>query len=458
MATLGKKIAVLGFGLEGKAVIDYLSRHGIKPVLFDQKERTGFSPGELKFIAQKTGKAVFGKAAFGKITGFDRIFKSPGIAPNRLPKSLKITSQTGEFLDKYAAQTIGVTGTKGKGTTSTLIYEILKQDGKPVKLTGNIGKEQAFELYDSLDPKTWVVFELSSFQLRDVKKSPHVSVVLMTTSEHMDWHKDRRDYLSSKAGIAKFQKAGDFAVICADYPGSKLLGKSGHGQKSFFSRRIALKNGTYVKNGKIVRSHGGKTREILPVSQVALLGGHNWENACAAAETALLLGCRLASVRQVLKTFSGLPHRLEFAGEVDRIKFYNDSFSTIPETTIAAIEAFGNPIVLILGGSGKKSDFRPLAKKIARTPAIRKVLLLGSEASRISRFLSQAGAAAQKVFFSQGSFRKAIAAAYGFAQKGDTVLLSPACASFGMFKNYKDRGDQFKKIILDLNGKKKRQF
>ncbi len=456
MATLGKKIAVLGFGLEGKAVIDHLSRHGIKPVLFDQKERMAFSSAELKFISQKTNKAVFGKDAFRKIAGFDQIFKSPGIAPSRLPKNLKVTSQTAEFLDRYAAQTIGVTGTKGKGTTSTLIYEMLKKDGRPARLTGNIGKEQAFELYGSLGSKTWVVFELSSFQLRDIKKSPHVSVVLMTTSEHMDWHKDRKDYLSSKAGITKFQTERDFSVICADYPGSKEVGKFGQGQKSFFSRRTVLKNGTYVKNGKIVRSVAGQTREILPVSQIALLGRHNWENACAAAETALLLGCSLASVRQVLKTFSGLPHRLELAGEVDHIKFYNDSFSTIPETTVAAIEAFGNPTVLILGGSGKKSDFRPLAKKIAQTPTVRKVLLLGSEANRISKFLSQAGVAAEKVFFSRGSFRKAVSAAYGFAQKGDTVLLSPACASFDMFKNYKDRGDQFKKIILGLNGKKKR--
>ncbi len=445
-----KKIAVLVFGVEGKTVIGYLSRHGIKPVLFDQSPANGFSVTDRQFIKRHCTAAVFGKLAFSKLQGFEIIFKSPGIPPRelkRLPKTAKVTSQTAEFLKAHSRRTIGVTGTKGKGTTSTLVYEMLKAAGRPAYLTGNIGKLQAFEIYDKLKPADWVVFELSSFQLRDVQASPHIAVVLMTTSEHLNWHKNRRDYWQSKTGITRFQQKKDFTVLNRDYPGSKAVGRLGRGQKSYVSRFGSVSQGCCVLNGKIVLKKGKQVLPIIPVSELALIGEHNWENACAASEAAHLAGCGLGPIRKVLRRFRGLEHRLEFAGQKAGVKFYNDSFSTIPETTMAAVRAFRKPVVLLLGGSGKNSDFRPLAKMLAEQKNLRKAVVYGSEAPRILAALKRARVPAEKITAGRNTFSAVFQQARSAAKKGDVVLLSPACASFDMFKNYKQRGETFKRLV-----------
>ena len=445
-----KKIAVLGFGVEGKTAIGYLSRHGIKPVLFDQSPANNFSAADRQFIKQRCEAAVFGKQAFSRLRGFEIIFKSPGIPPRelkRLPKTAKLTSQTAEFLKTFSQRTIGVTGTKGKGTTSTLIYEMLKADGRPAYLTGNIGKLQAFEIYDKLKADDWVVFELSSFQLREVTASPHIAVVLMTTSEHLNWHRGRRDYWQSKTGITRFQLKKDFAVVNRDYPGSKAVGRLGRGQKSYISRFGGVPQGCCVLNGKIVLKKGEKILPLIPVSELGLIGEHNWENACAASEAAHLAGCGLAAIKKVLRQFRGLEHRLEFAGQKAGIKYYNDSFSTIPETTMAAIQAFREPVVLLLGGSGKNSDFRPLARMLAEQNNLRKAVVFGSEAPRILAALRHARVPAGKVVAGGKTFSAVFRQARSAAKKGDVVLLSPACASFDMFKNYKQRGETFKRLV-----------
>ena len=449
-----KQVAVLGFGLEGKTVIGYLARHGIKPVLFDERGFSEFRPAEQKFIQRYCAKAVLGKTAFQKLDKVEVAFKSPGIPPRKLKslsKTAELTSQTAEFLTQFSHQTIGVTGTKGKGTTSTLIYEMLKASGKSAYLTGNIGKEQAFEIADRLKPQDWIVFELSSFQLREVSASPHIAVVLMTTSEHLNWHANQKDYWLSKAGITRYQTDADWTLYNPDYPGSRFVGKFGKGKKTCASRFQAVKPGCYVSGGQIVRRFNGKLTTVLPLRQLALKGEHNWENACAAAEAAFLAGCKISAVRQVLKNFKGLEHRLEFAGKKQGIVFYNDSFSTIPETSLAAVRAFKEPLVAILGGSGKKSDFSELARGLKQQKNLRALVLIGSEAGRILSALRLAGFPGDKILAGGSNFKNAFLTAKGAAQKGDVVLLSPACASFDMFKNYKQRGEAFKRLVKNLH-------
>lgn len=450
-----KKIAILGFGLEGKAIISYLSRHGIKPVLFDEARKQNLTKSDLNFISQHCAGAFFGKNVFNKLTGYEVVFRSPGVLPQNLKalsRKTLLTSQTAEFLKQFSAQTVGVTGTKGKGTTSTLIYEILKADKKSAFLTGNIGGPQAFDILDKIKPHDFIVFELSSFQLREVSKSPHLAVVLMTTSEHLNWHTNLKDYWTSKANITKHQTSKDFAVINTDYPGSKFIGKFGKAKKTFASRYGFLHKGCYVKDGWIWRSHAGRKTKVLKVSEIALIGQHNWENASAAAEASLLLGCKLSSVRKVLKNFKGLIHRLEFVAQKHGVEFYNDSFSTIPDTTIAAIQAFTKPLVLILGGSSKKSDFSDLAKKIAEKSNLKALILMGKEKNRIFNSLKKAGVKKSLIHTVQGNFPHIFNRAKSLAQKGDVVLLSPACASFDMFENYKQRGDIFKSLVKKIHG------
>ncbi len=480
-----KLVAILGFGQEGQSTAEYLLKAGIRPVLFDQRPWGDWAKEDQEKIKNLGVNFIFGPDAFLELKGFDVAFRSPGIklsdphlqARIKDKKSkLVITSQTKWFFDHCPAKIIGVTGTKGKGTTASLIYRILssslrvhpkqsqtikglshpsdtfevRNDKRSVYLTGNIGKIQPFEILDTLSELDWVVYELSSFQLQDLTKSPQIGVVLMVTKEHLDYHKNLNEYHSAKNAITKFQTVDDTAVINADYPASKKIGNLGKGQKIYVSRFQPVKPGCFVKQGEIFYcAPKSKPEKILQLSKLKLLGEHNWENVCAAVAAAKAAGCGQKAIVKALTTFSGLPNRLELVAEKNGIKFYNDSFSTTPETTIAAVEAIKEPKILILGGSSKKSDFKALATTINNDKNIRGLILIGQEALNIKNALGkkssipiQEGATNMTEIFKQIKT---------FARPGDTVLLSPACASFGMFKNYNDRGSQFAQAAKNWN-------
>ncbi|MEK7618545.1 MAG: Mur ligase family protein, partial [Patescibacteria group bacterium] len=345
-----KLIAVLGYGQEGEAVARYLLKHGIQPVLFDQRPWEDWTETKKLEIKKLGVNFIFGPDAFLELTGFDVAFKSPGIRPKLITDSkLLITSQTKYFFENCAAKIIGVTGTKGKGTTSALVYEILSlslrgsasdrsnlnleerlllhsdalmaRNGNPIAyLTGNIGKQQPLDILDDLNPNDWIIYELSSFQLQDLDKSPHIAVVLMITSEHLDYHKDNNEYISAKSAITKFQGSDDIAIINEAYPASVQIGKQGRGKKIYFSAK--------------------KIPELIDKSKIQLRGEHNLENIAAAAAVGTALGINTGAINAAAANFKGLEHRLEFVGESQGIKFYNDSFSTTPETAIAGIRSF----------------------------------------------------------------------------------------------------------------------
>ncbi len=446
-----KLVAVMGYGVEGKATTAYLLKHGIKPVLFDQRPWSQWDEIKKLEIKKLGINFIFGPDAFLELKGFDVAFRSPGIALSKfqIPNSkFQVTSQTKWFFDNCPAKIIGVTGTKGKGTTASLIYEILKTQFQipnskfqNIYLTGNIGKTQPLEILDGLKSDDWVVYELSSFQLQDLNKSPHIGAVLMVTSEHLDYHKDNAEYVSAKEAIVKFQGPDDFAVINADFEASKKIGQLSNGKKLYFSRERTDVD-CYVKSGTIVMA--ASDSPILRFSDLTLRGEHNLENICAAILAAHCAGAGLEAIKQAAVNFKGLEHRLEFVAEKNGVKFYNDSFSTTPETAIAAIKSFGEPLILILGGSSKNSDFTEMGNVIGGSKNIKAVILAGEEAVKIKSSVNSykvaviEGAKNMAEIFSQIS---------SVAQKGDVVLLSPACASFGMFKNYKDRGEQFKKFV-----------
>jgi len=449
-------VAVLGYGQEGKAVTKYLMKHGVTPVLFDQRPWENWDKIEKLEVEKLGAHFIFGPDVFKELRGFDVAFRSPGIKIADLAevlgsydpktdslnyggqKSILLTSQTKWFIEHCPAKIVGVTGTKGKGTTSALTYEMLKADRKNVYLTGNIGKTQPMEILDDLKANDWIVYELSSFQLQDLNQSPHIGVVLMVTSEHLDYHKSQNEYLEAKSAIAKFQTADDVAIINAGFENSIKIGEQGRGQRRYFSTQRTAD--CYVENDLIYLSG----EPFIRTDELLLKGKHNWQNVCAAILASDAAGCDHQTIKKVAVEFKGLEHRLEFVAEKGGVKFYNDSFSTTPETAIAAINSFHEPLIVILGGSSKNSDFDGLGKIISGKKNIKDIILIGQEADRIKstldidpRMIIEGAQNMQEIFTQISSV----------ARKGDVVLLSSACASFDMFKNYSDRGQKFKEQV-----------
>lgn len=446
-----KKVAVLGFGIEGQSVCDFLK--GIATLtVFDEKKREEFDP---EIIARYENGGI--EFRFGNIqilSGFDSIFRSPGIHPNNKVLAeasnagIEVTSATKVFFDLCPCEITGVTGTKGKGTTSTLIYEMLKKEGFDVYLGGNIGTPP-LSFLEKLSVDSKVVLELSSFQLIDLHKSPHVGVMLMTTSEHLDYHADVYEYVEAKRNIFRYQNERDFAIVNKDYPASNESDVESVGTVYKVSREQDVLQGCFVREGKILLKMHEVEEEILDTKDVALPGKHNLENICASTVAALCSGATMKSVIPVLKSFKGLEHRIEKVATVRGVAYYDDSFSTTPETAIAAIESFEEPKILILGGSSKNSDFSDLGQIISDTPSIKAVIGIGVEWARIKEKII-ASRIALPFYEDCKNMEDVVRKASEIGEIGDVVLLSPACASFDMFKSYKDRGEQFKKEVHEL--------
>lgn len=450
---IGKKILVMGAGIEGISAANFLGKQN-QIALYDDKKDLKIEKASFNKLSLRP-KLYF--SALPKVEKFDFIIRSPGIRPNhpiitRLIKNgSRLTSPTNIFFDQCPCPIIGVTGTKGKGTTATLIYEMLKTQSQNVFLAGNIGTP-ALDILPSLNINSQAVLELSSFQLSDLTKSPHIAVVLMITQEHLDWHPDIQDYRESKKSIVKFQTKSDFAVVNKDFPASNQFAKETKAKTFFFSTKTKT-NGAYIKGNQLI-SEIIQSELICKRSEILLPGDHNLQNVSAAAVVARIEGITVGNIRNVLYSFKGLKHRLELIKVVNSVKYYNDSYSTTPETAIAAIDAFpNNPKILILGGSSKKSNFSALALKISREKSIRTLILIGEEAKRIKSAIASSGNFKGEIIENLKNMHEIVLNADKSAKNGNVVLLSPACASFDMFKNYQDRGEQFTNEVMKLKSR-----
>lgn len=459
------KIGILGAGVEGLAAAEYLAAHGYTDItIFDTKENIeGVIPAGVKVSLGKD----FLSDNDNSIYECEVLFRSPGIHFARLSKAresgIKVTSTTQFFFENCPGKIIGVTGTKGKGTTSTLIYEILKKHGYDVYLGGNIG-ESPLKFLDAMSLKSVAVMEMSSFQLQDMTISPQAAVVLMTTSEHLDYHADLAEYREAKKPIALYQGPDDFCVLNRDYEYFQEFLHTGKGKKLVVSRYNGhqITDGAFTRNGEIVYAQDGKETVIMKSGDVGLLGEHNLENVLAAVAVCMKTGADLKAVRHVCGEFKGLEHRLEFVREVNGVRFYNDSFSTTPETSVAAAYAFKGPVMLIAGGSEKNSDYTEWGMQLQKNKNLKSVFLIGLMADRMEkalndaflRLLKEAGPEDAEQFpvkiFRCGSLEEAVKSAFETAVPGDNVVMSPAAASFDMFKNYKYRGAAFKEIVGKL--------
>lgn len=472
---VGKKIAVLGFGMEGQAITRWLLAQNLVPVIFDEKPFEQWADKDANYLSENKLEIVSGPSYLDTVGNFEIIFRSPGI--HRLhPKLLAaeqngsaITSQAKWFLENTPATVIGVTGTKGKGTTSSLIYEIIKHaleskafdstakltENSKVYLTGNIGKTQPFEILDTLTENDVVVFELSSFQLQDITKSPQFAVVLMITQDHLDHHKNIDEYVSAKRNLVAHQTAEDFAVINADYPASKEFQQFTPAQVYWVSQKTRSQNGAFISDdGNVTISGFGEniSQPFVKLSELMLRGLHNLQNVSAAALVTLKMGIKPEAIHESLIKFVGLEHRLQFVGKASGVSYYDDSFSTVPETTIAAIKAFTEPTILILGGSEKHSNFTELAETIVKSRSIKALIVIGQTTETILKSITDAGGFHGQILKGAASMDEIFAQITGVVESGDVVLLSPACASFGMFENYRERGNQFAQKVQELGG------
>ena len=429
-------VAIVGFDREGRASFDYFSAKGATITVCDQNpdiETPDGIPTQL------------GPEYLKDLDRFDIIMRTPGLHPKIIQAQNpsvqdKIWSGTNEFFKVCPTQNIiGVTGTKGKGTTSTLIATMLEAAGKNVHLAGNIGLP-ALKILGDVKPDDWVVLELSSFQLSDVQFSPHFAVCLMVVAEHLDWHTDFEEYVAAKANLFANQTSDDVSIYFAENAISQVISESGNARTiPYFSPP-----GATVDDDAI----GIDGQVICKTSELKLLGEHNWQNVCAAVTVTWQIAQNVTAMREVLTTFTGLEHRLEFVRELHGVKYYDDSFGTTPETAIVAIRAFSEPKVVILGGSDKGANYEGLAKTVKES-AIRKVILIGEQALRIQDALDAVDF--HDYVYGGATMAEIVSSARDIAKDGDVVLLSSACASFDMFINYKDRAEKFTAAVQSLS-------
>jgi UDP-N-acetylmuramoylalanine--D-glutamate ligase len=428
------KIAIAGYGVEGQSSYCYFLDKGHTLTIVDERPHVDGLPAGVA--------TILGAGAFERLGEFDMVIRTPSLSPKKLTSAKKIWSATNEFFAKCPAAIIGVTGSKGKGTTCSLIASMLRAAGQTVHLVGNIGVP-SLDVLDSIQPEDIVVYELSSFQLWDAEKSPQVAVVLMIEPDHLDIHENFDDYLAAKANIRKYQTEKD---ICFYHPTNQ------------FTRKIALSNplpnahpyndshdhtSVYIQDGNFVEDDC----VICPTNAVQLPGVFNLENACAAISAVRAFGIERGAIEKGLGAFHGLDHRLKFIREVKGIKYYDDSIATTAGSAIAAMKAFTQPKIIILGGSSKGGEYTSIAQA-AVAENVKLAILIGDEANHIEQAFDGSDIAIINLD-SATTMCEVVELANANATQGDVVILSPACASFGMFKNYSDRGDQF---IAAVNG------
>ena len=445
-----KKVAIIGVSVEGQDSALFFSREHAHITCCDR--RTKDQLGEIYEKLASLGCAFqLGSDYLSNLDTFDLIVRSPGVSlrTQELISAKKagicITSLTNLFLGNCKAPVIGVTGTKGKGTTSSLIFEMLKKEGKSVWLGGNVGIPLLSHVR-SIRKSDIVVLELSSFQLEDAHISPHIAVVLKITQEHLanfdplasNFHENREAYVEAKKSIVQYQRENDVLVVNADDLTSTSFAKDAKAHIYRFSRTNDMVD-AYVKNNSVFLVLQKEKHTICHSSDIHLIGAHNLENIAAASLVASLSGASVPSIRESVREFKGLEHRLELVNEVNGVTYYDDSFSTVPETAIAAIESFSSPIILIVGGSDKGSDYGQLGKEIVKH-TVKALIVIGDMTKKIVASVTAAGYTGT-VYTGFRSMHEIVTKSKNISNPGDVVLLSPACASFDMFKNYKERGN-----------------
>jgi len=442
-----KRVLVVGLGKSGVASALFLKAHGAKVTVSDTKSGDELR-NEIPVLLDHGITVETGGHGDRTFRGQDLIVVSPGVpvdAPPLVQARALGEAVIGEI--ELAAQflpgpIVAITGSNGKTTTTTLTGEILSAAGLPTLVGGNIGTP-AISLAGRANPETAIVLEISSFQLETIQAfRPKIAVVLNVTQDHLDRHRTFEVYVDAKARIFENQQGTDFAVLNADDPTCATLGSRTRAQVFWFSRQKEVQRGAWVRDGNIMFRDAKGQREIMQVSEIPLKGAHNLENVLAAVCAGVLMGCAPDKIRQAVRDFKAVEHRLEFVATIRGVDYYNDSKATNVDATIKALESFPANIHLILGGKDKGSDYTVLNELLRQR--VKRVYTIGAAAAKIESQIK--GPEIVPVETLENAIRKANAT----AQPGDVVLLAPACASFDQFKNYEHRGQVFKEIVRGL--------
>jgi UDP-N-acetylmuramoylalanine--D-glutamate ligase len=443
-----KRVLVVGLGKSGVASALFLKGRGAQVTVSDSKSEDSFRE-EIPLlldhgIAVETGG--HGERTFREQ---DLIVVSPGVpvdAPPLVQARAHGESVIGEI--ELAAQflsgpIVAITGSNGKTTTTTLAGEIIKAGGFTALVGGNIGTP-AISLVEQANPKNITVLEVSSFQLETIQTfRPKVAVILNVTPDHLDRHRTFQAYTDAKARIFENQRSDDFLVLNADDPTCAELASRTRSKVFWFSRKNEVQLGAHVRDGRLFFRDGKGQYEIMLASEIPLKGDHNVENVLAAICVGALMGCRPEQIRQAIRNFKAVEHRLEYVATVRGVEYYNDSKATNVDATIKALESFPANIHIILGGKDKGSDYTVLSDLLRKR--VKRVYTIGAAAEKIESHIK--GAA--EVIHAE-TLENAIQKAAATAQTGDIVLLAPACASFDQFNSYEHRGRVFKEIVHSL--------
>lgn len=449
-----KKVAVIGLGVSNIPLLDYLYQKQADVSVFDDREESTLNKDILDKIKQYRFKSYLGKGNLENLKGFDLIFRSPSCLPTKtelLAESNRgaiVTTEIEQLMKLAPCKIIGITGSDGKTTTTTLTAEVLKNAGYTVYKGGNIGIP-LFTKLNEIKPEDIIVLELSSFQLMNMEISPDIAAITNITPNHLNIHKDYQEYIEAKKNIFKYQNDNGILVLNADNEITNSCKNEAHGKVTMFSSKQKLENGFIVDTDGIIKEcDEGIRRHIFNTKDLKLKGMHNFQNAC----TVLALTKGLVDTdeaAETIKKFTGVNHRQEYIRTVDGVEWYNDSASTSPTRGISAINAFKDrEIVLIAGGADKNLDYTPIGKPIVDN--VNSLILIGQTANKIYEAVKTELEHQQKnidIHMCE-TFEQSMKLAKRIAKPGQIVLFSPASTSFDMFKDMYDRGNQFKEMVM----------
>ena len=448
----GKRVLVVGLGKSGLAAARFLKERGARVTVSDARPATLIA--ELSDLLDQGFMVEAGSHGLLTFRRQDLIVVSPGV-PMSTPVLTQVRAMGAHIIGELElgveflqGEVIGVTGSNGKTTTTTLLGEILKAAGRPTLVGGNIGLPVTAMVAGST-PESWSVIEVSSFQLETVETfRPRIAVVLNITPDHLDRHGDFATYAAAKARITEFQTAEDFLVLNGENKETQMVAAKTKAQIYWFSARRPIKQGAFLHGESIlfIPREGEKAEPVMPVAEISLAGAHNVENVLAAVCAARLAGVDSETIRAAVREFKAVEHRLEFVRELNGVRYYNDSKATNVDATMKAMEAFDGGIHLIMGGKDKDSDYRVMAALVRER--VKTVITIGSAAEKIAQQLD----GVVKIEAAE-TLARAVAFAHETAVAGETVLLAPACSSFDQFENDEQRGRVFKELVQGLGNR-----
>ena len=448
MELKNKRVLVVGLGRSGVASAFFLQEHGAKVIVSDSKSEAQLQ-SEVPALLDRGISIEAGRHGERTFRDQDLIVVSPGV-PSDQPQlqqartlGIPVIGEVELAFRFLQGKVLAITGSNGKTTTTTLVGEILAMSGRKTLVGGNIGTP-VISLAGHSTPESMVVLEVSSFQLESIEQfRPWIAAVLNITPDHLDRHHTFQAYADAKARIFENQKTSDFAILNADDPACVALKDKVKGSLLWFSRKQRVETGTFVQDGQIIFRQNGQEQPVLSRADIELKGEHNLENVLAAVAMTMVAGCVPQQVRQAVKEFRAVEHRLELVATINGVTFYNDSKATNVDATMKALESFPAHIHIILGGKDKDSDYSALIPLLRER--VKRVYLIGAAADKIAAQVQNSTAVVRS-----GTLERAVHQAFDAAKPGDVVLLAPACASFDQFENYEHRGRVFKELVQSL--------